>query len=51
MKNVFSVYGNEQGYIKSFKTLLEARNFIKELKIVDKQENIEDIYLIYEEEE
>ena len=44
----YYVIGEEQGEIKSFKTKKEALNFIKELKRIDKKENIEDIYYIEE---
>ena len=44
----FVVCGNESGEIKGFKTIEEARNFIKELKKFDKKNNIQDIYYIEE---
>lgn len=46
MEKYYVVYGNESGEIKSFKTLKEAKDFIKELKRFDKENNIEDTYYI-----
>lgn len=42
----YVVYGEESGEIKSFKTLKEAQDFIKELYKNDKRFNIEDKYYI-----
>jgi len=42
----YVVYSEEQGEIKSFKTLQQAKTFIKELKKIDKEEGIFDIYSI-----
>lgn len=42
----FVVYGEESGYMKEFKTLPEAKKFIKETQRFDKQEGIEDKYYI-----
>lgn len=46
MKKYYVVYGEESGEIKEFKTLKEAKEFIKELKKFDKKEGIEDNYYI-----
>lgn len=48
MKIVYEVYGEESGYIDYFKTLQEAKDFIKELKKFDKRNNIQDTYYIEE---
>lgn len=42
----FIVYGEESGYMKEFKTLPEAKRFIKETQKFDKREGIEDKYYI-----
>lgn len=42
----YVVYGEESGELKSFNTLKEAKKFIKQLKKIDKEEGIEDIYFI-----
>lgn len=42
----YIVYGEESGYMKEFKTLPEARKFIKETQKFDKREGIEDKYYI-----
>lgn len=42
----YIVYGEESGELKSFNTLKEAKKFIKQLKKIDKEEGIEDIYFI-----
>lgn len=46
----YVVYGEESGEIKSFKTLKEAKEFLKELKKFDKKQGIEDKYYIEVEE-
>ena len=46
MKKYYVVYGEESGEIKGFKTLKEAKEFIKGLKRFDKKEGIEDNYYI-----
>lgn len=43
---VYIVYGEESGYMKEFKTLPEARKFIKETEKFDKRNGIEDQYYI-----
>ena len=45
-EKIYLVYGNESGDIKEFKTLKEAKIFIKQLKEFDKENNIEDTYYI-----
>lgn len=47
----YSVYGVEQDWIKDFKTLKEAKEFIKEMKKFDKEQGIEDTYFVEMEEE
>lgn len=47
---MFVVYGEEQGEIKDFKTLEEAKRFIQELKKTDIEEGIQDNYYIEKEE-
>ena len=42
----YIVYGEESGEIKSFKTLKEAKNFLKQIKIFDRKQGIEDKYYI-----
>ena len=42
----YVVYGEESGEIKNFKTLKEAKEFLKELKKFDKKQGIEDKYYI-----
>lgn len=46
----YVVYGEESGEIKEFKTLKEAQEFIKALKLYDKKNRIKDKYYIEEEE-
>lgn len=46
----YVVYGEESGEIKEFKTLKEAQEFIKKLKLFDKKNRIKDKYYIEEEE-
>lgn len=46
----YDVYGEESGYIESFDTLEEAKQFIKELYQFDKRNNIQDKYYIEESE-
>jgi hypothetical protein len=46
----YVVYGEESGEIKEFKTLKEAQEFIKMLKLYDKKNRIKDKYYIEEEE-
>lgn len=45
-EKTYIVCGNESGDIKEFKTLKEAKIFIKKLKEFDKENNIEDTYYI-----
>ena len=40
------VYGNDSGYLKSFRTIQEAKEFIKDLKRFDKENSIADKYYI-----
>ena len=42
----YIVYGEDSGELKSFNTLKEAKKFIKQLKKIDKEEGIADIYFI-----
>lgn len=42
----YYVMGEESGELNSFKTLAEAKKFLKEIKKFDKQEGIEDTYYI-----
>lgn len=46
----FVVYGQESGEMKRFKTLKEAKEFIKDIKRFDRENGIEDIYYIEVEE-
>lgn len=46
MKKYYVVYGEESGEVKSFKTLKEAKEFIRDLKRFDKEQGIEDNYYI-----
>ena len=46
----YDVYGEESGYMESFNTLEEAKEFIKELLEFDKRNNIQDKYYIEENE-
>lgn len=50
MKKEYVVYGNESGELESFKTLEEAKEYIQDLKMLDKEKNIIDTYYIIEEE-
>lgn len=47
----YSVYGVEQDWIKDFKSLKEAKQFIKECKKFDRENDIEDEYFIEVEDE
>lgn len=40
------VYGNKSGYLKSFRTTQEAKEFVKDLKRFDKENGIGDKYYI-----
>lgn len=40
------VYGNKSGYLKSFRTMQEAKEFIKDLKRFDKENGVGDTYYI-----
>ena len=42
----YIVYGEESGYMEEFKTLAEAKKFIKEAQKFDKRQGIEDKYYI-----
>ena len=42
----YVVYGEESGEMKGFKTLKEAKEFIKDIKRFDKENGIEDNYYI-----
>lgn len=46
----FVVYGQESGEMKRFKTLKEAKEFIKDIKRFDKENGIENTYYIEVEE-
>ena len=46
MGTYYVVYGEESGEMKEFRTLKEAKNFIKETKKFDKRNGIEDNYYI-----
>lgn len=46
----YVVYGEESGEMKRFKTLKEAKEFIKDVKRFDKRNGIEDTYYIEVEE-
>ena len=48
---MYLVYGEESGDIKEFKTLKEAKDFIKELYKFDRRNGIQDTYSIEEVEE
>lgn len=40
------VYGSKSGYLKSFRTTQEAKEFVKDLKRFDKENGIGDKYYI-----
>ena len=42
----YVLYGEESGEMKGFKTLKEAKEFIKDIKRFDKENGIEDNYYI-----
>ena len=44
MNKEIVLYGEEQGYVNSYKTLWDAYEGFKEIKKQDKKENIEDNY-------
>ena len=48
MKKVFAVYGEESGWMKDFETKKECADFIKGVKVFDKEHGIEDTYYIQE---
>lgn len=43
---VYEVYGTQSGYIKSFKSMQEAKEFIKDLRRFDKKNDVKDKYYI-----